>query len=393
MSVPAASLCAVTSGVLEELSGPDVARDSVVMAACIAASSVADPAVPDRDKAARLMECLAVVSAAFPVGAAPSLGRFRGLLHEPLKHLIPAGLDPGSVGDVTLLDAAGRLCDEAEDICREHFVPVAALGERWSLPRLRAEQEERRLFSELRGLGPAGYARARELLVDSPAGELRVLRRAWDDLWPRFGDYGPVAGLGGTQLEGWWFPCPACRWPMRAEAATGGVWRVRCEAHAARGIGYTAKPADWRGHPVLTAAGKNAGEVEGQPATAEHLAVSRSVWRYVTLPGVVETDLRDHARRLGAEVTMWPDLDEFDLLIRLGGKSWRVDAKAWASPLALAQALLDSEPPRQQLEIVIPDHQRTACAAVNDMLAGRRMKVRTVSNMKQLLDRAAREAR
>ena len=372
---------------------PGAARDSVVMAACAAASAVADPAMPDRDKAARLMACLGVVSAAFPIGAAPTLGGFRRLLREPLLRLMPPGVDPGPVGDLVLLDEAGRLCDEAEDICREHFVPMTALAARWPLAQVRAEQEEQRLYRGLRSLGQAGYVRARELLIDLPAGELRVLRRAWDDLWPRFGDYAPVSDLGRVQVSGWWFPCPACRWPMRAEPTTGGVWRVACEAHAARGIAYTTSPADWPGRPVLAAAGKKADDVEGQHATPDHLAVSRSVWRYVTLPGIMEADLRDHARRLGADVVMWPNLDEFDLLIQLGVKSWRIDAKAWASPVALAQALLAGEPPGQQLEIVIPDHQRPACAAVNDMLAGRRMTARTLSGMKRLLEQATREAR
>jgi hypothetical protein len=371
---------------------PGAARDSVVMAACAAASAVADPAMADRDKAARLMECLAVVSAAYPIGAAPTFGGFRRLLREPLRRLMPSGVDPGPVGDLVLLDEAGRLCDEAEDICREHFVPVTALAERWPLTRLRAEQEEQRLYLGLRSLGQAGYVRARELLVDHPGGELRVLRRAWDDLWPRFGDYAPVSGLGQVQVDGWWFPCPACRWPMRAEPATGGVWRVACEVHAPRGIAYTTCPADWPGRPVLAAAGKHAVEVEGQPATADHLAVSRPVWRYVTLPGIMEIDLRDHARRLGAEVSMWPNLDEFDLHVQLGRNSWRVDAKAWASPVALVQALLTAAPPGHQLEIVIPDHQRPACAAMNDMLAGRRMTARTLTGMKRVLERAAREA-
>jgi hypothetical protein len=372
---------------------PTAARDSVVMAACAAASAVADPAMADRDKAARLMECLGVVSAAFLIGTAPTLREFRRLLHEPLIRLMPTGVDPGPVGDLVLVDETGRLCDEAEDICREHVVPVAGLAERWPVARLRAEQEEWRLYRALRSLGQGGYVRARELLVDLPAGELRVLRHAWDDLWPRFGDYAPVSDLGRVQVDGWWFPCPACRWPMRAEPAAGGVWRVACEAHAARGIAYTTSPADWPGRPVLAAAGRHAGKVEGQPATADHLAVSRPVWRYVTLPGAMEADLRDHARRLGADVSMWPNLDEFDLHIQLGRNVWRIDAKAWASPVALAHALLAGEPPDQHLEIVIPDHQRPACAAINDMLAGRRMTARTLSGMKRLLDRAAREAR
>ena len=389
----AANVGGVRGRVSGTLIEPNAARDSVVMAACAAASAVADPAMPDRDKAARLMECLAVVSAAYPIGEAPIFGRFRRLLREPLQRLMPPGVDPGPVGDLVLLDDAGRLCDEAEDICREHLVPVAVLGERWPLAQLRAEQEEQRLYRGLRSLGQAGYVRARELLVNHPAGELRVLRHAWDDLWPRFGDYAPVSDLGRVQVDGWWFPCPACRWPMRAEPATGGVWRVACEAHAARGIAYTTSPADWPGRPVLAAAGKHAGEVEGHAATADHLAVSRTVWRYVTLPGIMETDLRDYAQRLGANVIMWPNLDEYDLHVELGTNRWRIDAKAWASPVALAHALLAGEPPGQQLEIVIPDHQRPACTAVNDMLAGRLMTARTLGDMKRQLARAAREAR
>jgi len=368
-------------------------RDRVVMAACVAAAAVADPAVTDRDTAARLMEALGVVSAAFPVGESPSLGAFRGLLREPLKRLFPHGVDPGPVGEIVLLDPADSLCDEAEDICREHFVPLATLAERWSFPRLRAEQEEKRLYQALRSLGQQGYVRARELLITHPAGELRELRHAWDTMWPDFGDYTLVGGLGRVQINGWWFPCPMCRWPMRADTASGGVWRVSCEAHAAEGIIYSAKPAEGAGQPMLAPAGKNADAVEAQPATSEHMAVSRPVWRYVTLPGLMEVGLRDHARHLGAEVIMWPNMDEFDLLIEFGGKSWRVDAKAWASPLALAQALTDGDPPAHHLEIVVPDRQRPACAALNDMLSGRRMTVRTLSGMKSLLDRAAGGAR
>ena len=90
---------------------------------------------------------------------------------------------------------------------------------------------------------------------------------------------------------------------------------------------------------------------------------------------------------------MWPNLDELDLVISLGRETWRIDAKAWASPVALAQALLAGEPPSQHLHIVIPDHQRPACSALNDMIAGRRMTARTASGMKRLLDQAARGAR
>jgi hypothetical protein len=46
------------------------------------------------------------------------------------------------------------------------------------------------------------------------------------------------------------------------------------------------------------------------------MAVSRPVWRFVTLPGALECELRDHAAGLGAEVSMWPDLDSYDVHIQ-----------------------------------------------------------------------------
>ena len=339
------------------------------------------------------MECLGLVTAAFPIGAAPSLSGFRRLLGEPLKRLMPPGIAAGPIGDLVLLDPDGMLHDGAADIWREHLVPAAALEQRWSLPRLRAEQEERRLYRELRSLGQAGYVRARELLISQPAGELRALRHAWDDLWPRFGDYRPVGELGQVIVSGWWFPCPACRWPMRAIQTTGDVWRVSCEAHAARGVSYSARPAGWNGEPALAAAGRHAPSVTGQLATADHLAVACPVWRYITLPGVLEIDLRDYARRLGAEVALWPDLDEYDLLITLGRREWRIDVKAWASPIALAHALLASELPGEHLDVVIPDHQGPACGAINDVIRSRNMTAMTIRGMKSLLRTAAREAR
>ncbi|WP_425302117.1 hypothetical protein, partial [Nocardia cyriacigeorgica] len=49
--------------------------------------------------------------------------------------------------------------------------------------------------------------------------------------------------------------------------------------------------------------------------------------------------MRDYARAAGAKVDMWPHKDRYDLRIRLNGKEWRVDAKAWSSPVAIVEAL------------------------------------------------------
>jgi hypothetical protein len=168
------------------------------------------------------------------------------------------------------------------------------------------------------------------LLIDHPAGQLGALRRAWDQLWPTLGNYGPIAP--SSQLEGWWFPCPMCHWPMRIEQS-GAVRRIRCEAHGRDGVVYTTAPQRWKGgRPLLERSGRNAPHVLEQPASRDHLTVSRAVWRYVTLPGVLERELADYAQRCGATVDS-ADLearrqglglaDQADRIAEASGRGWR----------------------------------------------------------------------
>jgi len=368
-------------------------RDWLVVACCLAAAAVSDPVVDDRRKAVILMDCLGVLAAACPDRRAPTLGQFRAGLSGPVRDLVPGGVDVGAIGDVVLLEPSGDLAPEVEDILQEHYVDLAVLAQHWSHRRVRAEQAERRLYQELRDLGAEGYSRARGLLTDHPSGELRVLRRQWDELWPQFGDYEPVSGWTWAQLNGWWYPCPRCHWPMRVSKA-GAVAVVECEAHAVRGVRYSARTGTGSASvpPSLQPSGKDTPDVAGLPATSEHMAVARPVWRYVTLPGVLECEIRDHAVGLGAEVDMWPDLDKYDVRVRLGGREWRIDAKAWASPVRLIDALRD-EAPQAGLYIVLPDHQRSVCQAIENVLKEQGFLVRTASQVKaQMAEEARRSA-
>jgi len=69
------------------------------------------------------------------------------------------------------------------------------------------------------------------------------------------------------------------------------------EAQARSGISYTCHSDESGDHaPVLQPAGPHASKVKGQPATPQSHAVSPVICRYVTLPGILECDLRDHAR-------------------------------------------------------------------------------------------------
>jgi hypothetical protein len=369
------------------------ARDWAISACCLAASAMADPSLDDGRRAAMLMDCLGVLVAVSPPGHVITLGQLRAGLSGPLGDLLPPGIEAGATGSVVLLEPWGSLSAEAEDVAREHFIECAALEQHWTHRRVRAEQEEQHLYQELRTLGNEGYSRARGLLTDHASGEVHVLRNQWDTLWPRFGSYEPVVKWPWAQLHGWWFACPLCKWPMKVtrESATT---TVQCEAHVRRGIRYTAR-ADGHGAgpPALQAAGSGAPDVSGLPATAAYLAVSRPVWRYVTLPGVLECELRDHATGLGAKVTMWPDLDSYDLQIETPARQWRIDAKAWVSPIRLLDALRERPPRERPLYIVLPDHQRPACRALNEALRPHGFIVRAAAQIKTEVSKAIRGGR
>lgn len=379
------------------ISNPVEARNVAVAAICMAAAAWTDTSMSNERRAAQLMGCLGALSATFPVGEAPTLAAFRRGLQEPLGRLLPPGAQGTGVDDLVLVDAAGELRDAALDLAGEHYVPNAALDLHWPWRRVRVEQQERELYRSLLELGESGYSRARELLVDHPAGELRTLRRTWDDLWPEVGDYRPISNMPWVSVGGWWFACPRCRWPMRAvqgRGASAGQWEVRCEAHALEGVVYTTRTSEWVGdRPLLRPARSETAEVEGQPASPDHLVVSRAVWRYVTLPGVLECRLRDEARRLGGQVTMWPQLDAYDLHIELGGKEWHIDAKDWASSTALIDALREMDRPHgHHLYIVIPDRQRPVREALHQAVAERDMTVLTAKGLMQQMRRSAGQA-
>jgi len=60
-------------------------------------------------------------------------------------------------------------------------------------------------------------------------------------------------------------------------------------------------------------------------------AVTPGVHRYGTLPGLWEIQLAEALSKLGVRVTLWPEIDEFDLLVELGRKvRWAIDVKDWS---------------------------------------------------------------
>ncbi|WP_274919474.1 restriction endonuclease-related protein [Streptomyces sp. WZ-12] len=186
------------------------------------------------------------------------------------------------------------------------------------------------------------------------------------------------------------YPCPLCHWPMRVAQHAATV-EVRCEAHAPRGVHYrrTASPAG-AGPPELVGTGKKATPVQGLPASTEHLALARPVWRYGVLPTLMELHLRNEVADLPhVTVEMWPGElrpDEYDLHITVAvpgrrTQHFRADAKAWESVVALGDALMEREPPRCPLTIVLPDHQDRERHYLAARLRGRLITVTTLSRL------------
>ncbi|MFJ3519842.1 hypothetical protein [Streptomyces sp. NPDC090131] len=377
-------------------------REQALTACCMAAAAEADLALQPARRAAMLMDCLAVLRAAHPAADAAQwgMGDFRRALRGPLALLLPATTESDDgLGTLCLFDEDGLVRDALQDLCREHLVPQVALDRHWSWPRLRAEQEERRLYEILRRLDPHEYRRARALLAESPAGPVRELRRAWDQLWMRFDFFEAVSDWPWCHLDGWWYPCPTCRWPMRVVRRAGEV-EVRCEAHRARGVHYrlSLEPVAAGAAPLLVGTGSASDPVVGLPASTEHLALSRPVWRYGVLPTLLEIELRDRLQGLEhVQVEMWPGElrpDEYDLKITLSPPGrrtsyFRVDAKAWESVDGLARALLEREPTPYPLIILLPNHQEHEVEFLKERLAGRRITVTTLKRLVARIEKAA----
>lgn len=359
------------------------------MTACCAAA-VADACVSDDPvrRAGRLIDCLGVVRSVHDAGAASaiSMGVLRRALREGLAPLLPpvdGGVDD-RLGSVTLLDAQGLLCDAVEDLGREHLVEQQALMAHWPWERLRAEDEEQRIYDEIKRLPLAEYARVRGLLASMPAAPQEELWDAWGGLWGRFGFFEPVASWPWCNVAGWCFLCPACAWPMRAQPLGDGLVSVMCDAHFLEGAHYTCRPRPSSSAPELEG-GKRPQEVKEFPAAGDYLAVRRTVWRYMTLSAQMERALITALpTAAGLEATEYPDHDRYDVHIAarlpLVDREWRVDAKAWRSLSALGRSLRDR--PRlsdtEPLIIVVPHRQRAELPVLKSLLAGRRdMRVMT----------------
>ncbi|MEU1287695.1 hypothetical protein [Kitasatospora sp. NPDC005856] len=324
---------------------PSGARDNatilldVVKAFEVCSNAATHPGLKPAERVDRLMHAHGSLMAAFGPGHRITfndlLERLSGELAGDLEGLIPTWLDATDLDGVRLLDPDGVLTaggfdfrHEAE-LVRRKASKLSRSPEGVTVQDLDAEYSQESVFRSIKG---EFYQRHRTTLINHPvvpAGGLPDL------LLPmqanRF--YQPIEQY--AQHHGWFFPCTACRWPMKV-TVTGSGRRARGMArclypwHADTGAVYVFTPTTGSEPPTLHPAfecrrpspryarlwtGTRPDLPEPQRAS-DHVALHRAVWRYTTVAGLPE--LRLH-QALEEELTatdctaaLWPFDDAFD---------------------------------------------------------------------------------
>ena len=84
--------------------------------------------------------------------------------------------------------------------------------------------------------------------------------------------------------------------------------------------------------------------------------VTPGVYRYGTIPGLWEIHLAEELSKLGVRVTLWPQIDEFDLLVEFSRKlRWAIDVKDWSYLDVGRLQKVQYRPNAQETFIVFPD--------------------------------------
>ncbi|MDJ0534879.1 MAG: hypothetical protein QNJ70_20760 [Xenococcaceae cyanobacterium MO_207.B15] len=84
--------------------------------------------------------------------------------------------------------------------------------------------------------------------------------------------------------------------------------------------------------------------------------VTPGVHRYGTIPGLWEIHLAEELSKLGVRVTLWPQIDEFDLLVEFSRKlHWAIDVKDWSYLDLERLQKVQYRPDTKETFIVFPD--------------------------------------
>ncbi|MEV7970693.1 hypothetical protein AB0O34_32595 [Sphaerisporangium sp. NPDC088356] len=348
------------------LDAPEV-RHTVMAAAALAAQALTDAEAPPEHRLRTLMESHGRIMAARGPSHPLTFAEFRELLTGDLNLLLPGEVPAEEMQGVRLITGDGQFDDDLYDLEAEQRLVLRTLsrltrgGRSANGDDLEAEMDQERAYAGLKkAMDQTVYVEGRKALIDHPAGPVSKLRKLpLPSSVRQFYTDIPHAAV----FDRWWFACPVCEWPMRVtlqQTRGGRSGSVQCfhRPHRDFGAKYHFKiPADGGAPKLVPAASAPVARsgndkvlfptVHGVTPQAtlvkDHAALTRGVWRWTTVPGLVEVALYEALKARGLAPVLWPDLDSYDLQIEVagtGGKTqFRIDLKDYSHPLLLAQKI------------------------------------------------------
>jgi len=132
--------------------------------------------------------------------------------------------------------------------------------------------------------------------------------------------------------------CPRCQYIQRQRSdGSYGCRNIVCDRLSAK----------WKLPPQPTITREQAETMK---------VVTPGIHRYGTIPGLWEIHLAEELSKLGVRVTLWPQIDEFDLLVEFSRKlHWAIDVKDWSYLDEERLQKVQYRPDVQETFIVFPD--------------------------------------
>lgn len=381
-------------------------RHRVLTAAAMAAQALTDTEQPPEGRLQTLMEAHGRILAVRGPSSPMTFSCFRELLAGDLARLLPDGFPAEEMDGVRLITPDGLYDDDLYDLEQEQRLVLRTLakavrrGRRADSDGIEAEMDQERAYAALKKRqDQAAYVEGRKALIQTSAGPDGKLRKL--KLPSSVADfYRPISHA--ATYDRWWFACPVCGWPMRitmsrSRGSKTGSARCFHRPHTAQGAAYHFKVPSGGKPPVLVPAASppplppgNASvlftDVRGsvpEPIPVDgHKALTRGVWRWTTIPGLVEVALYQALADRGLKPVLWPDLDAYDLHVEAGKDAFQIDLKDYSNPMLLARKVQADEGDAGGAQwLVVPDYRASSVPLLTAVCREFGLKVTTAGEI------------
>ncbi|MEU4702832.1 hypothetical protein [Nonomuraea dietziae] len=390
-------------------------RYRVMTAAAMAAHALTDTEQSADSRLQTLMDAHGRMLAARGPHSPLTFSAFRDLLRQDLSLLLPDGVPAEEMENVCLITPDGQFDDDLYDLEQEQRLVMRTLAKaaRGGRPvngdALEAEMDQEKVYMALKKrLNQTDYVAGRSALIQYPAGPVSRLRKL--NLPSTVADfYHPIEHA--SIYDRWWFACPICRWPMKVtitRAGTRKTGNVQCfhRPHRTMGAAYHFKiPGTGRPPTLIPAASAppvpsgNAsvlfadtrGAVPDPIPAENHVALTRGVWRWTTVPGLVEIDLHKALEARGLRSVLWPDLDAYDLHVEVGTAAssktvFRIDLKDYSNAILLAKKIRADEGDAGGADwLVVPDYRAASLPLLSSVCKEFGLNVATAGDIGALV--------